>query len=65
MYGAAKRRYLGFCGKYGTPPLPVTEKALCQYVAFLAGEGLKHNSVKTYLAAVRQLQVEAGMGALE
>ncbi len=58
MYGVARRRYLGFCEKYGRPPLPVFEKGLCQ---FLAGEGLKHNSIKVYLVAVRQLQVEEGM----
>ncbi len=62
MYGVARRRYLGFCGKYGWPPLPVSEKLLCQFVAFLAGEGLMHSSIKAYLEAVRQLQVEAGRG---
>ena len=40
----------------------MSEKVLCQFVAFLAGEGLRHNSIKAYLAAVRQLQVEAGRG---
>ncbi len=53
---------MGFCGKYSWPPLPVSEKLLCQFVAFLAGEGLMHSSIKAYLAAVRQLQVEAGRG---
>ncbi len=61
-YGAARGRYIGFCGKYRWTPLPVSEKVLCQFVAFLAGEGLRHSSIKVYLAAVRQLQVEAGLG---
>ena len=51
-----------FCKKYSRPPLPVSGSGLCQFVACLAGEGLTHGSVKAYLAAVRQMQVEAGLG---
>ena len=62
MYGVARRRYLRFCERYGRTPLPASERGLCQFVAFLAGEGLRHSSIKTYSAAVRQMQVEAGLG---
>ena len=62
MYGVARRRYLRFCERYGRTPLPASERGLCQFVAFLAGEGLRHSSIKTYLAAVRQMQVEVGLG---
>ncbi len=37
-------------------------QVLCQFVALLAEEGLMHSSIKVYLAAVRQFQVEAGKG---
>ena len=40
----------------------MSERGLCQFMAFLAGEGLTHGSIKAYLAGVRQLQVEAGLG---
>lgn len=38
------------------------ERHLCSFAAFLAGEGLKHRSVKTYLSAVRHLQISMGLG---
>ena len=40
----------------------MSERGLCQFVAFLAGEGLTHGSIKAYLAGVRQMQVEAVLG---
>ena len=61
-YGAAKRRYVVFCGELGRPPLPASEQRLCDYVAYLAREGLAHSSIKCYLSAVRHLHVEAGIG---
>ena len=44
MYAVARWRYLGFFKQYGRPPIPMPEKRLCQFVAFLAGEGLIHSS---------------------
>ena len=61
-YRTGRKKYVKFCEKYSRPPLPVSESGLCQFVACLAGEGLTHGSVKAYLAAVRQMQVEAGLG---
>ena len=61
--GGARWRYLRFCKRYGRTPLPASERSLCLFVAFLAGEGLRHSSIiNTYLAAVRQMQVEACLG---
>ena len=57
-----RKKYVKFCEKYSRPPLPVSGSGLCQFVACLVGEGLTHGSVKAYLAAVRQMQVEAGLG---
>ena len=61
-YGAAKRRYVVFCGELGRPPLPASEQRLCHYVAYLARERLAHSSIKCYLSAVRHLHVETGIG---
>ena len=63
-YGAAKRRYVVFCGELGRPPLPASEQRFCHYVAYLVREGLVHSSIKCYLSAVRHLHVEAGIGDL-
>ena len=42
-------------------PLPVSEQQLCQYTAWLANQGLTHKTLKTYLAAVRHLQIAEGL----
>lgn len=41
-------------------PLPVNEQLLCQFAAFLAQQGLSSQTVKTYLAAIRNLQISLG-----
>ena len=43
-------------------PLPITEKKLVSFVAFTAQQGLKHQTIKCYLAAIRHLQIECGGG---
>ena len=39
-------------------PIPVSEHQLCQYVSFLANHGLAHKTIKSYLSAVRHLQIK-------
>ena len=41
-------------------PLPVTESSLCFHVSHLANEGLASSSIKSYLSAVRNLQISNG-----
>ena len=41
--------------------MPVTELLLCQFAAFLANEGLAAQTAKTYLAAIRNLQLSLGL----
>ena len=56
------RRFNDFCRRYDVhTPFPVTENLLTYFAAFLAGEGLKAQSIKTYLAAVRHLQLTLGL----
>ncbi len=61
-YSTAYRRYLHFCNLHHYPLFPVTEPILCYYVVFLAAEGLKAQSIKTYLSAVRYYQIMEGHG---
>ena len=51
-YGAGKRRYLSFCARANLNPLPPSVATLCRFVAYLATEGLKAQSISGYLAAV-------------
>ena len=61
-YQADKKRYLDFCRQSGLQPLPVAEGGLCRFVAFLQVEGLHHSTVKSYLSAVRHLQISQALG---
>ena len=42
-------------------PFPVTEQLLTYYAAFLAEEGLKEQSIKTYIAALHHVQIAMGL----
>ena len=61
-YSAGQKKYLTFCQQTGTPPLPVTEQGLLHFVAFAVNQGLKQQTIKSYLSAVRHLQVSGGGG---
>ena len=61
-YATGQRRYLNFCSVTRVSPLPVTEFVLCAFTASLAHNNLKHQSIKTYLSAVRNLQIITGQG---
>ena len=60
-YASANRRFLAFCNQYNFQPLPVSETLLCRYVSFLASQSLKYQSIKSYLSAVRYLQISHGL----
>ena len=60
-YLSAKKRYVQFCTKHDFVPLPVSEQQLSQYIAWLANQGLTHKTLKTYLAAIRHLQIAEGL----
>ena len=61
-YDAAQRRYLLFCTNINTSPLPVNETLLCRYVASLANEKLRFQTIKWYLSTIRYLQIMSGFG---
>ena len=47
-------RFVAFCFKVDTPPLPVNKNTLCRFVASLADDGLHHQTIKCSPSAVRQ-----------
>ena len=61
-YSSAKKRYLQFCKDKSLSPLPAPEKQLCQFVSSLAIQSLCHNTIKSYLAAIRHLHIAEGYG---
>ena len=61
-YNSAKKRYILFCSEKGLTPLPASENQLCQFVSLLADQNLCHNTIKSYLAAIRHLHIAQGFG---
>ena len=56
------KRFTTFCAKYNvSDPFPVSEYLLCGFATFLAEDGLAPQSVKSYLAAVRNTQLSLGL----
>lgn len=62
-YSTAQKRYLAFCDHLQLPPLPLSERTLCLFAAFLANQGLQSRSITAYLSALRHLQIAAGLPA--
>jgi len=56
------KKYLTFCLDFNFASLPLCEDVLCHYAASLAKQSLKHQTIKTYLSALRYTQVMAGFG---
>ena len=64
-YDSAMRRFNTFCERYHVlHPFPVTEFLLCSFAASLADEGLAPQTVKSYLAAIRNTQVFLTRGTI-
>ena len=61
-YSCGQRRYLRFCEAAGTQALPVREDVLCKFIAQLSLDGLRHRTMKTYMAGIRLLQIDRGLG---
>ena len=49
-YKSVENHYVGFCQCYSIVPLlPVSESVLCKFVAYLADQGLKYRTIKTFI----------------
>ena len=57
---SAKRRFLSFCSTHNIPPVPIAESSLCLYASYLARQGLRHQTIRTYLSAVRHYYITQG-----
>ena len=56
------KRFHEFCVKFNiTSPFPVSEYTMCGFAAYLADSGLAPQTVKGYLAAVRNMQLSLGL----
>ena len=60
LHSTAQKRYISFCSSFGLSPLPLTERSLCLFAAFLAIQGPQASSIMAYLSAVRHLQIPVG-----
>ena len=55
------KRFHSFCTTYNVlNPFPLSEQLLCTFAAFLADQGLAPQTIKSYLAAVRNMQITLG-----
>ncbi len=62
VYRTGQKRYLDFCSCAGLRGVPASEGVVCKFVAQLATEGLKHRTIKSYMAGVRHLHISEGLG---
>ena len=57
-YQAGISRLYQFCTMYSvSDPLPVSQSLLCAFVSYLANVGLAYTTIKTYVSAIRHLQI--------
>jgi hypothetical protein len=61
-YNSSMRKFTTFCECYHVPdPFPVTEFLLCSFAASMADGGLDPQTVKSYMAAIRNTQLSLGL----
>ena len=53
---------MAFCSAASISPLPLVEHSLCMFVTYLARDGLTHQTIKSYLSAIRHYHILAGQG---
>ena len=56
-YASSFRRYSSFCTLSGVQQFPTSESILCQFVAYLGQQQLKHQTIKCYLSSIRYFQI--------
>ena len=52
LYATGVRRFTRVCTTAGLTVVPASEGALCHFAATLAEEGLRHRTIKSYMAGV-------------
>ena len=61
-YDSGQSRYLNFCREAQVEPSPFVEHTLCMFCAHLTSEGLSHQTIKSYLSAIRHYHIVEGKG---
>ena len=60
-YQSGTHRFLTFCNTYNIPsPFPVSKHMLCYFATVLANDKLSLQTIRTYLSAVRSMQISLG-----
>ena len=61
-YKSALRKFSEFCELYSImTPFPVSEAILCYYASHLSSQNLAPQTIKTYLAGIRHMQITLGL----
>ena len=61
-YNSTMKKFSTFCDRFQvSDPFPVTEHLLCSFAAFMADSGFATQTVKSYLAAIRNTQLSLGL----
>ena len=61
-YQAAIKRFHSFCVRYNVhQPFPLSEQLLCSFAVYLADQGLAPRTGKSYLSALRNMQISLGL----
>jgi hypothetical protein len=56
------KKFHTFCERFQvSDPFPITEGLMCSYAAHLADQGLAPQTIKSYLAGVRNMQLSLGL----
>ncbi len=64
LYACGVRHFMRTCAVAGRAPVPADEDALCHFAATPAEEGLRHKTIKSYMAGVSHLHISEGHGDL-
>ena len=62
LYVCGVRRLIGISSAAGRIPVPADESTLCHFAATLATEGLRHRTIKSYMAGVHHHHISEGQG---
>ena len=61
-YESAMKKFYSFCDTYQVAnPFPVTKHLLCSFAAYMADQGLSPQTIKSYLAGIRNMQLSLGL----
>ena len=63
LYSVGETHFRNFCALHQRPPIPASEQTLAEFIVYLAEVAkCAPTTIKSYLAAVRNLHVEHGAG---